>query len=540
MSWYKSKIQYSSKQQTYLDLIANGFLVQNQEKEWIPYDMTDYQKDFHALSINVLSEEAPDILFFKSRGISFTWSAIIDEIMTAATFDDITIPIIAQNEKASTKIIHTVKRIVQNCRIKEIRDNVRFTTTGVFFTKTGSSIEAYPSSSAADSVRSMRLLRVHMDEYAFQQRATELLAACQETMQGDLGQLIIGSTPNGRNNKYAEMVIQCLEGEDIGFYLFDLPVFEKGKFDNDVLPSKQGLEPIAPWISVKKLDTKWKRDKQIFMQENMCDFLDDSISFISFNTITQTNDEELVNHRDILRENPIATYETTNNIFIGVDVAETNDYFSVVAYEEYYNDKDDTKKYVQRYLDYFRGVGLPDLEEYMHNVLRYFPTTKKCRIDSTGVGSSLPQYLRKQHGAKIESVNFATTVYINDAKNKARITNVMATNFKRLLERNEVVTLKNVMQNKHVTALNYFLKAPRDKDGHGDIFWANALALLVDRRSIAKPTVYSKRLNSLNIEQGDKNESSNERFKKMSVDDRIAFYQSLTKKRSIFDGNRMR
>jgi phage FluMu gp28-like protein len=534
MSWYKSKIQYSEKQKTYIELIQSSFLVQNEEKEWIPYDMTEYQKDFHSLSMNVLGPDAPDILFFKSRGISFTWSAIIDEIMTAASFDDITIPIIAQNEKASTKIIHTVKRIVQHCKLKEIRDNVRFTTTGVFFTLTGSSIEAYPSSSAADSVRSMRLLRVHMDEYAFQQRATELLAACQETMQGDLGQLIIGSTPNGRQNKYAEMVIQCLEGEDIGFYLFDLPVFDKQLFDKDKLPSEQNLEPIAPWISLKKLDVKWKRDKQIFMQENMTDFLDDSISFISYNSVSQVVDEDLINHKDILRENPIARYETNNDIYIGVDVAEKNDYFAVVAYEEVTDDKTGTTMFVQRYLDYFRGVGLPDLEEYMHNVLRYFPTTKKCRIDSTGVGSSLPQYLRKEWGTKIESINFASTVYINSGKDKDRITKVMATNLKRSIEGKSVVLLQSSMQTKHITALNYLLKAPSNEDGHGDIFWAHSLALLQSKRSIGSTSVYMKSERESAMELNNvEGETPYEKFKRMSVEDRMKFYQQVAKKKKI-------
>ena len=282
MSWYKTQQIFTDREKAYIETLQKGFKVQNQLKQWIPYDMTDYQKEYHAASINIKMDKAEDVLFIKARGISFTWSTLIDLIMSCAMFSDMNVPVIAQRENMALKHIKVAQQIIKNCNIKEIKNKVKFTRSTIEFLNTGSMMEGYPSSSAADSVRGLRLLTCLVDEYAFQDSASELLAAIQETMQGSIGQLKIGSTPCGRGNKFFEIIDAINSGSDMGFQLFRLPVFDPTKFNSNIDPIDQDIETIAPWISIPMLSKKWKRGKEIFLQENMCDFLDDSIACLLY------------------------------------------------------------------------------------------------------------------------------------------------------------------------------------------------------------------------------------------------------------------
>ena len=83
-------------------------------------------------------------------------------------------------------------------------------------------------------------------------------------MQGELSQILIGSTPAGRNNYFFEIV-----HKPIGFKVFNLPVFDPHKFNPNVSILGQNLKAIAPWIDLDGLEIKRQRDINIFLQEQM-------------------------------------------------------------------------------------------------------------------------------------------------------------------------------------------------------------------------------------------------------------------------------
>lgn len=485
MSWYKTKQKFTESEKSYINLLQEGFLVQNQLKEWVPYRMTDYQKEYHAASINIKMDKSQDVLFIKARGISFTWSTLIDLIMTGASFSDLEIPVIAQRMGTALKHVKVAQQIIRHCKIKEIRDRVKFTKSTIEFLDTGSIIEGYPSSSAADSVRGLRLLTCLVDEYAFQDSAEELLAAIQETMQGNIGQLKIGSTPCGRGNKFFELVHSIQEGEDMGFLLFELPVFDPHKYNGSMDPAIQNLDPIAPWISIQALSKKWKRGKEIFNQENMCDFLDDSLALIKYTTLMKAISEKLVNHLDLWRKDANFVYNTKNPIYVGVDVAEATDYVGIVAVEEI-TTSDGRIYYVERYLDYFNNTELPELERKLDDLFYIYPTMVKMRIDRTGVGASVPSYLKERWGGKVEGIHFAQSVSVDDGKRTEGIKKIMCTNLKRMFEDGQMITLNDPMQIKHLGSVGWDFKGKSNKDGHSDIFFAYALAVLKSKYSIGK------------------------------------------------------
>jgi len=484
LSWYQPKLELTTRQSAYIELLESSFMMRTPEGRTTTYIMTEYQKEFHSASINVLGKDAKDILFLKARGISFSFSSLIELIMTAMMYDGQTIPIIAHREKNAFKLIEVAKWLIDNCKIKEIKDDAEFKSGSIRFKSTGSVIEAFPSSSAADSVRSIRLIRYLVDEFAFQQHDEQLYTAINDCIQGDFGQGIYGSTPCGRSNMFFRLVDRVKRGELISKYkLFNLPVFDPTKFNPKMNIAIQQLIPIAPWISLKKLEEKREVDWRIFLQENMCDFLDDGLSLISFTTVMQRVNEELINYKTKLYTD--FTYQTENKIIIGVDFSEYVDLFAITAFEEIETEKN--MIYIQRYLDYFNGIETPELFKYMQQVFRLFPTFTLCRIDSTGSGSGLSNLLKREQQHRIMKVNFATSITVVGEKNKENIRKHMINNIKLMLEdKNNIVQLLNdTMQISHLTALNYRFEVERDKEtGHGDIFFADALALLPLQQSI--------------------------------------------------------
>jgi phage FluMu gp28-like protein len=223
--------------------------------------------------------------------------------------------------------------------------------------------------------------------------------------------------------------------------------------------------------------------------------------------------DKLQNHRDVYRRNAEFTYNTNNPIYFGVDVAEKTDYFAVSGYEEIVT-SDGRVYYIERWLDYFNNTETPELEKYLDVIFEIYPTLVKMRIDSTGLGSYLPSYLKKRHGGKVEGINFARTVFAEDGKEKVGIKKIMCTNLKRLLEDDQVILLPDEMQSKHLGAVDYSFSVKKGVEGHGDIFFSNALALLKSRYSVGKQEV------QMNTPQQKEQDIS-----KMGVLERIKYYK---------------
>lgn len=483
-SWYDPAIHLTPREKQYLLLTTNTFNMRGETGRPVPYIPTKYQTEFHQESLNVKGPDAKDILFVKARGVSFTFSSAIEIINTAALFDAQTIPVIAQRQKAANYIISICKWLINNSR-GDLKNRVDIRETEIRFNDTDSVIGAYPSGSAADAVRSLRIMRALVDEYAFQQKDKELLTAVQDAMIGDMSQIIIGSTPCGRQNHFFELV-----EKPVGFKVFRLPVFDERlvKLHQPLIGQK--LIPVAPWINFNKLEIKRLRDLEIFKQEQMCDFLDDSLSYIPYTLIMRCTNEKLVNKLFTMEKDPDWIYETDNPMYAGQDFARTSDFSSITIFEKMFID--DVPKMVERFIVSLRNVSTPDQETFVLKLFNRFPTMAKYRLDATGNGLGLYEYLRKAKGSIIEGIQFSErlrsiqqTSELGESLSKAErqmktpIKERMATNLKRMLQDDAVELIKDDMQIKHLNAVDYDLGALRSAgSGHGDLFWAVAMALL--------------------------------------------------------------
>jgi len=488
-SWYKLETPLSKKEQAYISLIEESFCIPDKYKKPIPYLMLPHQKEFHRHSLNLKREEAKHILFDKARGISFTTSAVIDLIVSALTFTDQLFPIICHRKETGFEILELAKWLIKYCKLDEVKLNADFTERSwvIRFKHTNSKIQIMPGGNSAEALRSLRLMRGILDEYAFHNNAKALWTAAEGCMAFDIGQWLVASTPNGMGNQYATLVHKARNKEADSFKLLSFPMFDPKLFNPDKSLFEQidsGLTPLAHWLDLIKIENKRKLDKAVFMQEHMCDFLDESLAYISYSSINKCIVQSLFNVRDLLNENPTYKYtETQNPIYIGIDVAEKNDYFSAAAYEEIYDSEADIFYYIERYLDYFRGKRIPELEIYVNKVIEAFPSVTNVNVDETGLGTGLVGYLKKKWGSLITGINFASTIRIGEGKDTASIRKVMITNIKYMIEDQRVLLLEDDAQRAHINSVDYEFKI-NCNDGHGDILFANALALLKNKYHI--------------------------------------------------------
>lgn len=472
-------------------MLEKTFNVRNQYGQPIPYLMTDYQKEFHSESINIKGESAKDILFVKARGISFSFSSLIDMIYTGLSFDNQILPIITQRYDTSKILLGIVKWLIQNANAD--LGNISIQETVVKFTDTGSSIRIFPSGTAADAVRGIRLIRAMIDEYAFQRNDRQLLSAVQDTMQGKLAQILIGSTPCGMNNNFHTLVTN-----PVGFATFRLPVFDESKFNPKQSILEQDLIPIAPWIDLENLEKKRARDINIFLQEQMCDFLDDSLSFIPYSLVKRCEDPELLNLLGTYRANPMFIYKTVNPIVIGVDVARTTHLTAISAFEVM--QIEEKVIHVQRFLFTVKQMEIPKQVDLIDKIIGIFPSTLEVRIDIGGLGIGLYEYLKKKRGAMIKGIQFGSTtggqtrIRTGEPHQKMRIREYMIVNLRNMLEDGKVNLLPDETQAHHLTMVDYQFKVPEDDTGHADILFADALALLpTDYTVVASDPLIVKR-----------------------------------------------
>lgn len=526
-SWYKCPYILETDQEMYINMLQDSFCVPSPYGDPMPYIMTDYQKEFHTQSINILKEDAYNILFDKSRGISFTFSSLIDMIVTAASFRKQIVPIVAHRKETGQDILENAKWLCRNCKMKEIKYGVKFSERGyiIHFTHTDSKIQVFPGGNNADALRSARLIRGMLDEFAFQNQDEALFKSAMGAMVFDIGQWVIGSTPNGTQNKYHELTAKCHPGlnKEIGFYFFSLPLFDPQVFNpsQNILTQVQekGLVPIAPWIDLKRAEEKRAIDVNVFLQEHQTSRLDDSISFISTKAVMEVTNPDNKN----LREQFGTIYETENNVILGYDFAEVADFFSITAFELISVEEGLHAK--QIYLDYFVGKTTPEIEEYVNSVLQMFPTWLYCKGDSTGPGIGLSRYLQRTHGNKVEAINFSSSMDVGE-KQKAGVRPLMITNLKSHIQSKQVTLLSDAMQLAHLTAMDYALQIPRDKKrkGHGDILFADALALLGFGQLTA-----GIRVHSYNPSQAKRDESEKKGFEGMTIEEKLQYMRYLKK-----------
>jgi len=451
---YKDISEFTPLEISYLDLLSKSFNVESPQSVKVPYMPFSWQIDYHLLSLNLKKEKSKKIFIEKPRGISYTISSIIEAIITMYRYPGTQIPFISKRYDDANKFIKYARTIAD---IASVDINYNKDKSSEFEVKVKDKVSRlvpFPAGDeqAANSIRGLlpRPVRIFIDEGAYIRYLRVLRGAAEKSMQGLETQLVIGSTHQGVNSEFYEMSKEPLESY--------VKLSLKG-FNDDIIPSesliKQKAKPLVWWYDISKIDGEKNDDLDYFMQEYMCSPLTGEKSYLNYNKIL-----------DAITREPFE-FDNYYNL-LGVDVALKQDYAFISKY------KTDGKNYLQTDMWYKKNIDTLELE---NKITEMGSDCEEVRIDSTGQGLPIYQRLFRTEGSKIKGINFRETLKI-PPNIRQPIKPFMANNLKRLLDTGAIVLKDDSIQTKQLLSVNKNLSAEHTSTGHGDAFWANALALL--------------------------------------------------------------
>jgi hypothetical protein len=478
VSWYNHKY-LEEDEIDYLNILSSTFNVRSPQGLKVPFIPYSWQIDFHANSLLVKGENTLHDFIMKSRGISFSYSALIEAIMVAIFYKGTVTPIMAHRKDSTKELINVGMWLIDNANYK-IRYNKDIKSEIQIIHKDGtiSKIKPFPSGTlrAVDSVRSLRPVMAIIDEAGANPYFSQMLTAVEESIQTQEAKILIGGTPKGTQNKFWDMHTSPLQG----YKKYLLPAFNKHPTPDNIME----LKPIVWWYNLFILKNKLMNDSDKFMEEYQCNPFNDSDALI-----------------------PRAFYENALNLdmeiktgvrVLAIDPASTGGHLAAATLFKY-----NKEQFKQENLWYWRNIELPDLENKLIRIIqREKPDI--VRIDCKGIGLHLFQNLKR----KFDNVEgLRGEMKVGSKKNlKQSLNEFMYHNFEQKIKRGQVSLVEDKLQEDHILNVtkSYQLVS---KKGHNDIFMADCMAIL--------PLKLKGDLNYDDIEKNIKSELEKEKPKPM-------------------------
>lgn len=477
----------SDRQRRYVEMLPRVFRVRTAAGRVRPYDLQPYQAWWHAHSDLALGRDAKSRIVEKGRGLGLTMMSAMDALLLAhSSKGGITIPIAGRAGDTSDEFIEKTWHLIDDAHDTEFFAPDRAVTSRVVL-HNGSRLIPMPGGSP-NKVRSKRIVKGVLDEYAFHEYATQL----RQAMRGSLsegGTLDVISTHNGADTEYYRLLDETRLGR-LRMTRFYFPVADPKAWRQDVPVKDQvkaGLGVIAPWIDLDGFDEFRREDPAGCAQEMLCDVMDAALNLLSRVVVERQQDASLpdwgktpapgeVSDR-VQRQGfsiPRRPAGDVDPVMLGVDFAREGD---LAAYTAWAATPEGPR---QRWLEVLRGVDTPDQNQALRAIVAAVKPTDVF-IDMTGNGTGLYDYAKKELPCEVHGVHFAAGVHMGGAK-KTPIKKAIALNLARYLQDGDARLLgahKHAdLQRRHLLAVRRAdLDAPSGVEGHADILWADALAL---------------------------------------------------------------
>ena len=298
----------------------------------------------------------------------------------------------------------------------------------------GSRITALPANPDTARGFSANLL---LDEFAFHKDSRGIWKACFPLVSKPGLKLRVISTPNGKSNKFYEL----MTARDTGWSRHTADIYQAVA---DGLP--RDVEELKAGIN----------DPDAWEQEYECKFVDEATAYITYEMITACEDEKATMEcPDIRTLGP--------ELYLGMDIGRRKD-LSIIWLWEKVGDVLWTRMVRSLFREPFR---------IQREVLfTYLPLVRRGCIDATGLGMQLAEEAVERFGSKVEAVTFSAPVKED-----------LAVTIRRHYEdrtiripidrqiRDDMHSIRKVT----TVAGNVRFDAERNEDGHADRFWAAAL-----------------------------------------------------------------
>lgn len=301
----------------------------------------------------------------------------------------------------------------------------------------GSRITALPAN--PDTARGFSA-NVMLDEFAFHRDSRKIWQALFPVISAG-GKLRVVSTPNGRGNKFYELMTDAGLADVWSRHTTDIYQAVADGLPRDIEALRRGINDPDAWA--QEYELKW---------------LDEASAWLSY---------ELIDACEAVEAGLPANY-TGGPCFVGVDIAARNDLF-VIAVLEAVGDVLWLRELIVR-----RRVKFAEQDALLDDVLTRYRVVRVA-LDQTGMGEKPVEDAQRRHGtSRVEGVLFSAARKLD-----------MATALKEAMEdhrlrlpRGDALLRADLHAIKKTTGPTGTprLLADGDTDGHADRFWALALA----------------------------------------------------------------
>ena len=283
---------------------------------------------------------------------------------------------------------------------------------------------------------------VLLDEFAMHTHDREIWAAIFATVMRDGGELDVCSTPKGRSNM---------------FYL----MANNKAFAHDTLTIHDAIAEGLP------VDAEEMRqalgDDDLWRQEFLCEFVDETTAFLTYEKIGECEDPSLPRELDVK-----ALEDHSGEVYVGVDIGRKRDLTVIWAFDKLGHTM------ISRGLIELSSMPFRQQFEILSSVLNK-PCVRRCCIDASGLGMQFAEEAVAAFGGwKVEACTF-TPGFKEAASGQLRV---------KVEDKNLRIPVCEKIRNdlhsvqRSVTAAgNVRLSAPREEGSHADRFWACALAV---------------------------------------------------------------
>jgi len=301
----------------------------------------------------------------------------------------------------------------------------------------GSRITALPAN--PDTARGFSA-NVVLDEFAFHQNSRAIWSALFPVISKGNQKLRVISTPNGKGNKFYEL----MSGADEVWSRHEVDIYEAVRqgCPRDIDMLRAGMADEDAWA--QEYELKW---------------MDAASAWLDYDLISSC-------------ESPYAGRPSEYKggmCFVGVDIAARNDLF-VIWVKELVDGILVTREIIAK-----RRITFAEQDRLLADVFRRYRVVR-CRMDQTGMGEKPVEDAKRNHGEdRVEGVLFTNAAKLD-----------MATSFKEGFQdkklqiptgdpklRADLHAIKSVSGPTGIRRL----VADTDTDGHADRFWAGAMAV---------------------------------------------------------------
>lgn len=337
------------------------------------------------------------------------------------------------------------------CEFLEIPFDATINALEVIFPN-GSKITALPAN--PDTARGFSA-NVFLDEFAFHQDSRKIWTALFPVISAG-HKLRIASTPNGKGNKFYELMTT------------DGDLWSKHSCDI--------YQAVAEGLprNIDELKTGFS-DDDAWQQEFLLNWLDGASAWIDFDLINE-NEHESAGIVENYQNNPV---------FVGVDIAARNDLFVIVVLEEV-GDVLWCREVIAK-----QRISFAEQDFLLDEVFNKYKVLK-CAIDQTGMGEKpVEDAIRRYGSSRVEGIIFTST-------NKQ----LLATQAKQKFEDKKLRLPINTKLRSDIHSIKKSLSATgrpifnadRDENGHADRAWALFLAIHASINSSAPLRVASRKI----------------------------------------------